>query len=82
MGLSGTEIDALPIRSGIPPYLPLISQSIRNFDWLVTLDSTTYTPLPDVDANAAQQQTTRRQPSTFVRAHHRHYNFCAGHSRG
>ncbi len=54
-GLSATEIAALPIRSGStkhPGYFPLTPGSFTDFDWLVVLDSTTYSrgmpPLSDV----------------------------------
>lgn len=43
--LPGSEIAALPIRSGSmknPTYFPLTPQSLTDFDWLVVLDSTTY----------------------------------------
>jgi erythromycin esterase len=44
-GLPTAAIDAIPIRSGStqnPSYFPLTPQSITDFDWLVALDSTTY----------------------------------------
>jgi erythromycin esterase len=43
VGLPASEIAACPIRSGSavnPSYFPLTPQSLRDFDWLVTLDST------------------------------------------
>jgi erythromycin esterase len=45
MGLPGSAIAALPIRSGNsknPSYYPLTPQSVTDFDWLVVLDSTAY----------------------------------------
>jgi erythromycin esterase-like protein len=52
-GLPGTAIAALPERSGSaknPGYFPFTSHSFTDFDWLVVLDSVTYTrgapPLP------------------------------------
>ena len=52
-GLPAAEVASLPIRSGSaknPSYAPLIPTSFTNFDWLVVLDSTSYTrgglPLP------------------------------------
>ena len=54
-GLPVSEIDALPTRSGSTKnlgYGPLTAQSFTDFDWLVVLDSTTYSrggpPLPDL----------------------------------
>ncbi|HWR26166.1 MAG TPA: erythromycin esterase family protein, partial [Methanosarcina sp.] len=44
-GLPGSEIAALPTRSGSmknPTYFPLTPQSFTDFDWLVVLDSTEY----------------------------------------
>lgn len=52
-GLPSAAITALPKRSGSaknPGYFPLTPQSLTDFDWLVVLDSVTYTrgapPLP------------------------------------
>ncbi len=44
-GLSVSEIDALPTRSGSMKnlsYMALTSQSFTDFDWLAVLDSTEY----------------------------------------
>lgn len=44
-GLPNSEIAAIPTRSGSTKnfsYFPLTSQSFTDFDWLVVLDSTTY----------------------------------------
>lgn len=53
-GLPAAEIDALPVRSGSvinQSYRPLSAQSFTDFDWLVLMDSPTYTrgarPLPE-----------------------------------
>ncbi len=53
-GLPAAEIAALPIRSGSrknPGYVPLVPQSLSDFDWLAVLNSTSYTrggqPLPN-----------------------------------
>ena len=52
-GLPAVEVASLPIRSGSaknPSYAPLTPTGFTNFDWLVVLDSTSYTrgglPLP------------------------------------
>ena len=58
-GLPASAIAVLPTRSGSvknPTYLALTPQSLVDFDWLVVLDSTTYTrggpPLEDVSTGS------------------------------
>lgn len=58
-GLPTAEFAALPMRSGSAvnsTYFPLTPQSITDFDWLVALNSTTYTrggpPLPSASADS------------------------------
>lgn len=58
-GLPASAIAALPTRSGSvknSTYFALTPQSLTDFDWLVVLDSTTYTrggrPLEEVNTSA------------------------------